>query len=51
MRCLMAEVSLEPVLGLMVLPVIIRHRTLFTEYMNIPLISMTVPFNPTFEEI
>ena len=51
MRCLIAEVSLEPLLGSIGPPVIIRHRTLFTEYINKPLTSMTAPFNPTFDEI
>ena len=50
-RYLITEVSLKPVLGLIVLPVTIRHRTLFTEYMNMELTSMMSPFNPTVDEI
>ena len=48
---LITEVSPEAVPGSTVLPVTIRHRTLFAEYMNIPLTSMVAPFKPTVDEI
>ena len=45
------NVILEAVSGSIGLPVINLHRTLFTEYMNIVLISITFPFDPTFDDI
>ena len=45
------NVILEAVSGSIGLPVINLHRTLFTEYMNIVLISITLPFDPTLDDI
>ena len=45
------KVILEAVSGSIGLPVINLHKTLFTEYMNIVLISITFPFDPTFDDI
>ena len=47
---LIVNVILEAVCGSIGLPVINLHNTLFTEYMNIVLISMTLPTGPTLAE-
>ena len=47
---LIVNVILEAVCGSIGLPVINLHNTLFTEYMNMVLISMTLPTCPTSAE-
>ena len=48
---LIVNVILEAVCGSIGLPVINLHKTLLTEYMNMVLISMTLPIGPTLAEI
>ena len=47
---LIVNVILEAVCGSIGLPVINLHKTLLTEYMNMVLISMTLPIGPTLAE-